>query len=85
MTPNEEAKETHMTEIDVEIVCQICGKWNAVGTVDAEEGNLLPVVFKLGQQKIMKHTEHEPEGQWQITYRPRVNSGINERIRNIVR
>jgi hypothetical protein len=74
-----------MTEIDVEIVCQTCGIWNAVGTVDADEGNLLPVVFKLVQQKILKHSEHGPGGQWQITYRPRMNPVIDERIRNIVR
>ena len=61
-----------MAEIDVEIVCQICGIWNAVGTVDVNEDNLLPVVFKLVQQKIMKHTQHGPQGQWQITYRPRM-------------
>jgi hypothetical protein len=60
-----------MAEIDVEIVCQICGKWNAVGTVDADEASLFLVVLKLIQQKIMKHSEHGPVGQWQITYKPR--------------
>ena len=85
MTPNKEAIETRMTEIDVEIVCQICGIWNGVGTVEADEGNLLPIVFKLVQQKILKHTGHGPGGQWQITYRPRVNSAIDEKMRNIVR
>ncbi len=59
-----------MTEVNVEIVCEVCGIWNAVGTVDADESNVLPVVLKLVQQKTMKHTQHGLAGQWQITYRP---------------
>ncbi len=62
-----------MAEIDVEITCEICGVWNGVGTIDVEEAGLFPEVFKLVQQKTMRHWQHGLEGQWRITYRPRMN------------
>lgn len=60
-----------MGAIDVEILCLICGKWKASGTISADESNLLPNIIKFVKQEVAKHPEHGLGGKWQINYGPR--------------